>query len=75
MPVFATLDLLNDARAKYHALMTGTSARVLVDQNGERVEFTAANKIHLYNYIAQLETQLGTQPPDVTAYHPAGFVF
>lgn len=77
MPVVATQTLLDEARKAYHALMTGTSARVLVDQNGERVEFTAANKTALYNYISQLETLLaGTSGAiDVSAYHPATFVF
>lgn len=77
MPVIATQPLLDDARAKYHALMTGTSARVLVDQNGEKVEFTAAKKQDLYGYIALLEAQLTPTPPGVNmaAYHPATFVF
>ncbi len=77
MPVIATQPLLDDARAKYHALMTGTSARVLVDQNGERVEFTAAKKQDLYAYIQMLESQLApvSNPVDMRAYHPATFVF
>jgi hypothetical protein len=77
MPVIATQPLLDDARAKYHALMTGTSARVLVDQNGEKVEFTAAKKQDLYNYIGQLEAQLApvSTPADMRPYHPATFVF
>ena len=45
---------LADAQAKYHLLLTGQLARVYVDQNGERVEFSAANKADLYNYIQQL---------------------
>ncbi len=77
--IIATHDLLNEARKAYHALMTGTSARVVVDQNGERVEFVAANKQALYNYIQELQTQLGTQcgaaPQPMTQYHPATFVF
>lgn len=45
---------LATAQAQYHKLVTGQLARVFVDQNGERVEFTAANKNDLYNYIQQL---------------------
>jgi hypothetical protein len=56
--IVATQALLNEARKSYHALMTGTSPRVVVDQNGERVEFTAANGPKLYAYIQQLEMQL-----------------
>lgn len=46
---------LTAARDAYHALMTGKSPRVIVDQNGERVEFTATNATRLYNYIKHLE--------------------
>lgn len=42
------------AEAAYHNLMTGESARVVVDQNGERVEFTAINAVRLQNYIRSL---------------------
>ena len=77
--LIATPALLNEARKAYHALLTGTSARVVVDQNGERVEFTAANRASLYTYIQQLETALqttcGGPAPDLSAYHPAGFLF
>lgn len=77
--IIATQALLNDARAKYHALVTGTAARVVVDQNGERVEFAAANRNSLYNYIQQLEGQLATtcgaaSTPNA-AYSPATFTF
>lgn len=51
---------LADAKAQYHDLQTGQKVRVLVDQNGERVEFTAANAGRLASYITSLERQLGT---------------
>ena len=50
-----TAEKLAEAQAAYHALMTGKSARVVVDQNGERVEFTAINAERLLAYIKQLE--------------------
>lgn len=50
---------LNEARAALHLLHMGQSARVIVDQNGERVEFTAANAGRLSAYISVLEQQLG----------------
>lgn len=69
---------LEDARAAYHKLMTGTSARVIVDGgDGSRLEFTAANKQSLYNYIKELESQLGVSTGS-TSYltnGPARFVF
>lgn len=65
---------LAEARAAFHALNTGRMARVVVDQNGERVEFTATNRNALYGYIQQLERLLapGSTPPK---NGPAGFVF
>lgn len=45
---------LLEAEEALHSLNTGTSARVIVDQNGERVEFTAINRQALVNYIAEL---------------------
>lgn len=40
--------------------MIGQSARVVVDQNGERVEYTPANSTKLSAYINDLKRQLGT---------------
>lgn len=54
---------LKEAQAAYHSLMTGTQARVIVDQNGERVEFTATSKVNLYNYILNLQGILGICVP------------
>jgi len=77
--IIATHELLQEARAAYHALMLGTSARELVDQNGEKVVYTPANKTALYNYIQQMESQLGVGcggvPTPSAAYHPATFIF
>lgn len=64
---------LEEAKLAYHQLSTGRLARVVVDQNGERVEFTATNRSALYNYIRQLESQLGS--PTLPNNGPAGFVF
>jgi hypothetical protein len=79
MAVVATQALLDEARKAYHALLTGTSPRVVVDSSGERLEFTAANRQALYNYIAELEQQLGTPcgtaPSAATQYGPASFLF
>ena len=74
--IIATEQLLADARAKYHALVTGTAARVVVDQNGERVEFTPANRQALAAYINELELQLAEPVANPMAkYHPATFTF
>ena len=42
---------LNDAMDAYNQLNVGGSVRVVVDQNGERVEYTAANRQSLWAYI------------------------
>lgn len=38
--------------------MTGNKVRVVVDQNGERVEFTAANAGKLAQYIENLRARV-----------------
>lgn len=48
---------LADAQAKYHSLLTGTLAKVFVDQNGERIEYNAANASRLAAYIQELTRQ------------------
>jgi len=66
---------LAEANAAYHSLLTGTLARVVVDQNGERVEFTAAKRADLYAYIQELNslvTPVTSCPP---ANGPLSFLF
>lgn len=50
---------LDAAEAAYDKLMSGKAVRVLVDQNGERIEFTPANAGRLAAYILELQTLLG----------------
>lgn len=49
---------LEEARKAYHALLLGEQAREIVDQNGERVTFTATNRDALRSYIMDLERQV-----------------
>lgn len=49
---------LTAAEAAYHDLLTGASPRVVVDQNGERVEYTPANRGALAAYISDLKRQI-----------------
>lgn len=58
MATLSLADQLTQAQDAYHALMTGTSARVLVDQNGERIEYTSANADRLRAYIERLQAQI-----------------
>lgn len=51
---------LAEAEDAYHALMAGRAVVEVVDQNGERVKYQAANAFRLMAYIADLKRQLGT---------------
>lgn len=73
-----TKNRLKEARLAYHTLQLGQMPRVVVDQNGERVEFTSANKADLRKYITTLETELGSECgaiPDLTNLAPMRFTF
>lgn len=68
--------MLAQAELALHNLMTGQSPRVIVDQNGERVEYTAINASRLQLYIQTLRSDiavcdLGTE----TSTGPVGFLF
>ena len=67
---------LDEAKQAYHDLVTGTKARVIVDQNGEKVEFTAPNRQALYAYIQELERIL-CPPTQTPSYNlmPMRFTF
>lgn len=66
-----------EAEAAYHNLQLGLSARVVVDSNGERVEFTAANRADLALYIQKLKSQLPVEEMcfNPAAYAPMNFLF
>lgn len=84
-PTYLTLlkQRLADAQQAYHDLMTGGSARVFVDQNAERIEYTAANKNNLWAYMNGLMAEIcrldPTDPLCMSnigrASPPAGFIF
>ena len=67
---------LAEAQRAYHDLMLGQQVRVFVDQNGERVEYTAANASRLQAYIQSLISLLNSPTGCVTATTgPARFTF
>lgn len=68
---------LQQAKSAYHDLQTGQSVRVFVDQNGERVEYSAANAVRLLGYIRQLEQAIKTGKCDIfsNVRGPIGFTF
>lgn len=53
-----TTDLAN-AKAALKEILMGNKAKVVVDQNGERVEFAAANVDRLRAWIYEMELCLG----------------
>lgn len=71
--ITGTQEDLDAARDAYKKLMLGLTAKVVVDQNGERVEFTAANKQGLYNYIVALDAYLN--PLTLPDNGPFGVIF
>jgi len=50
---------LAEAEDALHKLRLGQTARTYVDQNGERVEFNAANADRLRGYIIEMKSALG----------------
>lgn len=48
---------IEQAETAYHELMTGRLARVYVDRNGERIEYTSANAGRLRAYIESLKNE------------------
>ncbi|SON54327.1 gpW [Hartmannibacter diazotrophicus] len=49
---------LTDAENALHDWQTGRGVLEVVDQNGERIRYSAANVIRLQNYIADLRRQV-----------------
>ena len=62
MPAMTTQEKLDQAEAAYHDLMIGKSAKVFVDQNGERVEFSAPDAPRLRQYIQALRAEIAGTP-------------
>lgn len=76
MAAITTQEALQDAKLQYHLLMTGQKANVVVDQNGEKVSYTAATASGLLSYIRSLENQLasGSNSFVVTPKAPIRFI-
>ena len=49
---------LDEAEEALHRIELGQGVRVFVDQNGERIEYTASNRSSLQAYIRKLKFQL-----------------
>lgn len=58
----ATLaERLVEAETAFHDLQIGKSARVFVDSDGTRVEYTAANRAELQKYIQSLKAEIAAE--------------
>lgn len=66
--------MLAEAEKAYHKLMLGGSVAAFTDQNGERVEYRAANRVSLLSYINQLRGRLGLPPTCGVVGRPLGFI-
>jgi len=67
---------LAEAQQAEHDIMTGTSVRRFIDQNGESVEYSRANINQLQAYIRKLEQQIRDLQNSVEAYRgPIKFRF
>lgn len=58
----------------YDTLMSGGSVASFTDQNGERVEYRAANRTALLAYINQLRIRAGMGPMCGVVSAPIGFI-
>ena len=70
IPIATLTARLEEARTAYHNLTIRGYVKVVVDQNGERVEYGASNSARLAAYIAELERAIGDRTPG-----PMQFVF
>lgn len=66
---------LVEAEAAYHNLMVNGVARVVVDQNGERVEFTSVNAANLLRYITSLRELIAAEAGLYVPQGPLGVIF
>lgn len=70
--------MLADAEAAYQRLMLGRQPRVIIDANGERVEFTAVSADKLRAYVLDLQRRVGAASGclgGVMNTRPVRFVF
>lgn len=76
MTDLATLQArLVEAQAAYHTIMLGGGVVVVVDQNGERVEYSRASGPALAKYIATLQAQINAMLGVAVIGGPLRFIF
>jgi predicted TPR repeat methyltransferase len=75
MTATTNAEKLVEAEAAYHQLMVGGAVRVVVDQNGERVEYTSVNAANLLRYIADLRNLIALEAGLLVPRGPMGVIF
>lgn len=63
MPTHVTHEMLAEARAARHRLLTGEGVYQFRDQNGEQVSYARTDLTKLDAYIRWLESELGVGIP------------
>ena len=63
MPTHVTQEMLAEARAARHRLLTGDGVYQFRDQNGEQVSYARTDLNKLDAYIRWLESELGVGIP------------
>nr|DAP77654.1 MAG TPA: Head to tail joining protein [Caudoviricetes sp.] len=68
-------DRLRDAKDAYYRILTGQNVIIVIDQNGERIEYQKANITALAEYIRKLELELASCSGGVKAHQPLRIYF
>ena len=66
---------LRDAKDAYYRILTGQNVIIVIDQNGERVEYQKANITALAEYIRKLELEYASCSGRAQAHQPLRIYF
>ena len=64
---------IQEMKLQYHRLISGGSVSVVIDQNGERIEYARGDAQRLWAYILAAEAQ--SQTASLKAMRPLSFMF
>lgn len=67
---FYTPEMLRELKDAYLRIVTGQNVIVVIDQNGERIEYQKANLTELANLIRTVEAELARCAGGLGAYQP-----
>lgn len=76
---FYTLEMLREAKEAEFRISTGQNVVIVIDQNGERLEYQKANLSALQNLIRKMEIELRAcgllNDAGIAHYRPLGVYF